>query len=170
MKIIITFFIVLTFLFSQPRAINMTVFEDNGIIKNFKGRPFVVVCVREKNSEGRIFLVNEFGECVADDIISSGAYGHRTPLGIHRITWKKRFHMSTKYPEPSGINNMDYSLFFTPQGHALHLGNVNAMSHGCIHVRPFMIQELFYQLDAGTPVIVMKGYYSPKFIETLSLF
>jgi len=170
MRFFLTILLLTTLLFSQVRVISPTKFEHNGIVKDFRGKDFIVVCLREKNSEGKIFYVNEWGEPVFQDVISSGAYGHRTPTGIFHVMWKKERHMSTKYPDPSGINNMDYSMFFTPQGHALHKGNVNAMSHGCIHVNTFTIQELFYNLDVGTPVVVIRGQYSLQFMDSLSLF
>ena len=66
--------------------------------------------------------------------ISSGAKGHETPSGVFTIFRKERFYMSKAHPDPRGINNMDFSLWFTQQGHAIHMGNDDGMSHGCIHV------------------------------------
>ncbi len=63
--------------------------------------------------------------------------------------------MSTKYPEPSGINNMDYSLFFKG-GFALHQGNPRASSHGCVHVAPGMAQQLYTDARHGTTVIITR--------------
>lgn len=138
-----------------------SVVDNDGYEKivDLRGKDFIVVTLREVNSDGRFYAVDRDGCVWMNGVISSGAVGHRTPTGIHKVLWKKRRHMSTKYPDPSGINNMDFSMFFTPQGHALHLGNVNAMSHGCIHVSSHKIQGLFNWGKINIPVVVMRGNY-----------
>jgi hypothetical protein len=54
---------------------------------------------------------------------------------------------------------MDYSIFFTNWGHALHEGNINSTSHGCIHVEENDIRRLFAWADHGTPVLVSRHRY-----------
>ncbi len=54
---------------------------------------------------------------------------------------------------------MDYSLFFTYDGHALHKGNINMTSHGCIHVDHADIQVLYKWADLRMPVLVTRHRY-----------
>ena len=84
---------------------------------------------------------------------------HRTPSGIFKVWHRKRKHMSTKYPDPSGINNMNYSMFFHG-GMALHQGNPWGLSHGCVHLRKTDAKRVFNTTKMGTPVIVTRGNYS----------
>jgi hypothetical protein len=67
--------------------------------------------------------------------------------------------MSKTHPDPSGVDNMDFEIQFTPDGQALHLGNTAAMSHGCIHVGRQDIGALFKWAKVGMPVVVMRGHY-----------
>ena len=138
-----------------------SVIDNDGFEKmvDMRGKDFIVISLREVGSDGRFYAVDRDGVVWMHGIISSGAVGHRTPEGIHKVLWKKRFHMSTVYPDASGINNMDFSMFFTSRGHALHLGNVNAMSHGCIHVNHREIRGLYNWGGVGIPVIVIRGNY-----------
>ena len=69
--------------------------------------------------------------------------------------------MSTAYPDPSGINNMDYMMKFTRKGHALHKGSVDWMSHGCIHVDPKDVVALYNWTDFSTKVVVTRHSYMP---------
>ena len=71
--------------------------------------------------------------------------------------------MSSVYPDESGINNMDYSLFFTKDGIAIHQGNPNMMSHGCIHVSKLNADKLFEWADNGMEIIVTRD----KFINII---
>ena len=122
-------------------------------------KDFIVVCTRENNSDGRYYYIDRDKTVVYSGIIASGAPMYKTPYGIYKVYYKKRYHMSTKYPEPSGVNNMDYSLFFNG-GIALHQGNENAYSHGCIHLNKKDAALLFKLIKNGTRVIVLKGNYN----------
>jgi lipoprotein-anchoring transpeptidase ErfK/SrfK len=129
---------------------------------DLKGRDFIVVSVREQGSDGRFYAVDRDGIVWFTGPITSGANDFPTPSGIYTVLRKKRFHMSQDYPDPSGINNMDYSIFFTPQGHALHKGSVNWMSHGCIHISPIHIPTLFRWARIGyTKVVITRNTYMP---------
>jgi lipoprotein-anchoring transpeptidase ErfK/SrfK len=75
--------------------------------------------------------------------------------------------MSTKYPEPSGINNMDYMMKFTHSGHALHKGSVDWMSHGCIHIDLKDISVLYRWSNFRTKVVVTRHTYMPFAQEDL---
>ena len=131
-------------------------------IIDLKGREFIVVSVREPGSDGRFYSVDRDGIVWWTGAITSGADDYETPSGIYPVLYKKRHHMSTKYPDPDGINNMDYSIFFTRQGHALHKGSVNWMSHGCIHIDPRDIPTLFRWAKPGrTRVVITRHSYMP---------
>ena len=141
--------------------------DKNGNTKvvNLKGKKFVVVSVSEPGSEGKSYAVDEDGTIWWVDKISSGAYGgHETPNGIFPILLKRRYHMSAAHPSASGINNMDFEMLFTNQGHALHLGNTRALSHGCIHVGRKDVEAMFRWVEVGTKVVVMRGNYG-KFLN-----
>ncbi|ADV45731.1 ErfK/YbiS/YcfS/YnhG family protein [Nitratifractor salsuginis DSM 16511] len=137
---------------------------DNGQSRtvNLKGKEFIVVSVREPGSDGRFYAVDRDGVVWWTGAVTSGADDYKTPSGIYPVLYKKRHHMSTKYPDPSGENNMDFSIFFTHQGHALHKGSVNWMSHGCIHIDPRDICTLFRWAKPGrTHVIITRHSYMP---------
>jgi lipoprotein-anchoring transpeptidase ErfK/SrfK len=129
---------------------------------DLSGREFIVVSVREPGSDGRFYAVDRDGVVWWTGAITSGADDYKTPSGIYPVLYKKRHHMSKAYPDPSGVNNMDFSIFFTHQGHALHKGSVNWMSHGCIHIDPRDIRTLFRWAKPGsTRVVITSHSYMP---------
>ena len=123
------------------------------------GKDFIFVSVREEDSDGRFYAVDRDGTVWLSGGISSGEEIGFTPSGVWHVLHKKRFYTSKKYPEPDGSNNMDYSLFFTPWGHALHKGSINNTSHGCIHVEENNIRRLFSWAGTGVPVLVSRHRY-----------
>jgi len=123
------------------------------------GKDFIFVSVREENSDGRFYAIDRDGTVWLSGGISSGDEVGFTPSGIWSVKHKKRFYTSKKYPEPDGSNNMDYSLFFTNWGHALHKGSINYTSHGCIHVEENNIRRLFSWGKLGMPVLVSRHRY-----------
>lgn len=126
---------------------------------NMTGRDFILVSVREENSDGRFYAVDSDGTVWLSGGISSGEEAGFTPSGVWNVLYKKRYYTSTKYPEPDGSNNMDYSIFFTKWGHALHEGSIDFTSHGCIHVETANIRSLFNWSDKGMPVLVTRHRY-----------
>ncbi len=145
--------------------------HGNTKIVNLKGKKFVVVSVSEPGSEGKSYAVDEDGTIWWVDKISSGAYGgHETPNGIFPIILKRRYHMSAAHPSASGINNMDFEMLFTNQGHALHLGNTKALSHGCIHVGRKDVEAMFKWVDTHTKVVIMRGNYGQFLNQELKAF
>ena len=137
--------------------------DKNGNTKtvNLKGQKFVVVSVSEPGSEGKSYAVDEDGTIWWVDDISSGAYGgHETPPGIFPVILKRRYHMSAAHPSASGVNNMDFEMLFTQQGHALHLGNTKALSHGCIHIGRKDVEAMFKWVDTHTKVVITRGHYA----------
>ena len=131
-------------------------------IHDLSGQDYIVVSLREKGADGLAYAIDRDGVVWWAAVISSGAKGHETPSGIFTIFRKERFYMSKAHPEASGINNMDFSLWFTHQGHAIHMGNDNSMSHGCIHVGKTGAKTMFnWATKNRTKVVVTREHYLP---------
>jgi hypothetical protein len=72
--------------------------------------------------------------------ISGGRPGFRSTQGVFQMTSRRlRQHSSSEFP---GKDNMDFALFYN-EGQALHQGNPNVQSHGCIHVPAPFAEQLF---------------------------
>jgi len=125
---------------------------------DMKGKAFILISVREKGSDGRFYAVDEDGTVWLSSAVTSGI-DMFTPSGIFKVLRKHRYHMSSAYPDEDGINNMDYSLFFTPRGHAIHQGSMTGMSHGCIHVHKKVVPSLFNWAWIGMPVLTTRHSY-----------
>ena len=125
------------------------------------GENFVIVSVREKGSDGRFYAVDSDGTVWWSGAVTSGAPEFRSPSGVFPIIQKKRHHMSTAYPDESGINNMDYMMKFTRNGHALHQGSVDWMSHGCIHIDPKDVPVIYNWSTYKTKVVITRHSYMP---------
>ena len=140
------------------------VVDKNGKEKvvDLSGKDYIVVSLREKGADGLAYAIDSDGVVWWAAVISSGAKGHETPSGIFTIFRKERFYMSKAHPDPKGINNMDFSLWFTQQGHAIHMGNDDAMSHGCIHVGKKGAASMFDWAKVNkTKVVVTREHYLP---------
>ena len=135
--------------------------SSNEHIVDLKGKDFIVISVREKGADGIAYAVDKDGVVWWGAEISSGAKGYETPSGIYRVIRKERYHMSKQHPDPKGVNNMDFSMFFTDRGHALHMGNTNAMSHGCIHVGEKGANTMFKWSNYKTQIVVTREHYLP---------
>jgi len=109
---------------TETMPIDKTVFkqitDDSEKIVDLTGKDFIVVSVRERGSDGRFYAVDRDGTVWWSGPVTSGAPEFRSPSGIFTIFQKKRYHMSTVYPDESGVNNMDYMMKYTRFGHALH--------------------------------------------------
>ncbi len=138
------------------------------IFEKSKNKPLIWVALENGRSLGKLHYLDA-GHIVYTTSISSGAPKFRTPAGTYKVYYKKRHHMSTKYPEASGINNMDYSLFFL-NGFALHQGNPRQQSHGCVHVAPKIAGRLYTDARHGTPVIVTRSKLKTKKKKKKRLF
>jgi len=131
-------------------------------IVDLTGQDYIVVSLREKNADGLAYAIDRDGVVWWAAVISSGAKGHETPSGVYTIWRKERSYMSKAHPDPRGINNMDFSLWFTHQGHAIHMGNDNAMSHGCIHVGEKGATTMFnWAQKDRTKVVITREHYLP---------
>jgi len=136
-------------------------------IVDLMGTNFIVVSVREEGSDGRFYAVDEDGTTWWSGTVTSGAKKYRSPSGIFPIIQKKRYHMSSESPNPSGVNNMDYMMKFTNGGHALHKGSVNWMSHGCIHLSDDDVPIIFKWANKKTKIIITRESYMPFAKEDL---
>ncbi len=135
---------------------------------DFRGAPFIWITILENKSFGELYYMDEYGEIVYSTRISSGSSNFQTPSGVHRVYFKKRYHMSTKYPEDSGVNNMNFSLFFKG-GFAIHKGNPRMSSHGCVHVAGYEANILYTDSYSGIPVVITRVKSIPKSIEEYRL-
>ncbi len=72
--------------------------------------------------------------------VIGGRPGFRSTVGVFQMTSRRlRHHSSSEFP---GKDNMAFSLFYHG-GEAIHQGDPNVESHGCIHVGAPHAQELF---------------------------
>ena len=147
--------------------ISKTVFKmtnlntDKEKIIDLTGKNFILVSVREKGSDGRFYAVDRDGTVWWSGPVTSGAPEFRSPSGVFSIIQKKRYHMSTAFPDESGVNNMDYMMKFTYRGHALHKGSVDWMSHGCIHIDPKDVPVIYKWSNFKTKVVITRHTYMP---------
>ena len=157
---------------TETMPIAKTVFKliknDSEKIVDLTGKDFIVVSVRERGSDGRFYAVDRDGTVWWSGPVTSGAPEFRSPSGIFTIFQKKRYHMSTLWPDESGVNNMDYMMKFTKRGHALHKGSVDWMSHGCIHIDPKDVPVIYNWSTFKTKVVITRHTYMPFAKEDLS--
>ena len=156
-----------TLLFSEDRELiplsktEFTYINPKGTEQeiDLTGKDFILVSVREEDSDGRFHAVDRDGTVWLSGGISSGEEVEFTPSGKWKVVRKERFYTSKEFPEEDGSNNMDYSLFFTWKGHALHKGNIEKTSHGCVHVNHADIQMLYKWAKLHMPVLVTRHHY-----------
>ena len=140
-------------------VVNLETGDEKNV--DLTGENFVIVSVREKGSDGRFYAVDSDGTVWWSGAVTSGAPEFRSPSGVFSIIHKKRYHMSTAFPDESGINNMDYMMKFTRYGHALHMGSVDWMSHGCIHIDPKDVPVIYNWATYKTKVVITRHSYMP---------
>ena len=156
---------------TETMPLSKTVFKlfkkDGEKIVDLTGENFIVVSVRERGSDGRFYAVDSDGTVWWSGPVTSGAPEFRSPSGIFTIFQKKRYHMSTLFPDDTGVNNMDYMMKFTKGGHALHKGSVDWMSHGCIHIDPKDVPVIYNWSTFKTKVVITRHSYMPFAKEDL---
>lgn len=156
---------------TETIPISKTVFKllknNKEQIMDLSGKNFIVVSVREVGSDGRFYAVDQDGTVWWSGPVTSGAPEFKSPSGIFRVIQKKRYHMSTAYPDPHGINNMNYMMKFTNSGHALHEGSVDWLSHGCIHIDPKDVPALYKWSTFKTKIVITRHTYMPYAQEDL---
>lgn len=124
-----------TFLYAEESELiphaktEFTYINTKGLEKeiDLTGKDFILVSVREGDSDGRFYAVDKDGTVWLSGGISSGKEVEFTPSGKWKVLRKERFYTSKEFPEEDGSNNMDYSLFFTYDGHALHEGDIEIL-------------------------------------------
>ncbi|MGH6820322.1 MAG: L,D-transpeptidase [Methylocella sp.] len=100
--------------------------------------------------------------------VSTGAAGYTTPSGKFRPFRMEKEHFSEEWDDAP----MPHSIFFTPEGHAIHgsyyvksLGR--RASHGCVRLAPDNAAKLFALVQkagmSNTTVVVKGGFFD---IET----
>ncbi|MDO4908958.1 MAG: L,D-transpeptidase [Corynebacterium sp.] len=82
--------------------------------------------------------------------ISAGAPGYETAKGNLKVLRKVKDEVSYIY----GNAPMPYSVYFTANGMAFHQGNVNVLSHGCIHLDADAAPTFFNYLNVGDPIFI----------------
>jgi lipoprotein-anchoring transpeptidase ErfK/SrfK len=95
--------------------------------------------------------------------VSTGAPGYTTPSGTYRPFRMEVDHFSQEWDDAP----MPHSIFFTPQGHAIH-GSYHVkslgrrVSHGCVRISPDNATKLFALVKkvgmANTTVVVKGGF------------
>jgi hypothetical protein len=88
--------------------------------------------------------------------IIGGRPGFLTRCGKFSIDPDRRFekHTSSEFPPPHGGAPMPFSLFFNG-GQAIHGGDPNAPSHGCVHVAVPEAERVFkWVADHAVRVVV----------------
>ena len=147
------------------KVINLDTEQEKTI--DLTGKNFIIVSVRERGSDGRFYAVDSDGTVWWSGPVTSGAPEFRSPSGVFSLIQKKRYHMSTAFPDESGVNNMNYMMKFTNRGHALHEGSVNWMSHGCIHIDPKDVPVIYKWSTFKTKVVITRHTYMPFAQEDL---
>ncbi len=169
MKKTLSILLLTSFLYStEVISISKSIFLKNGKEYNMFGKNYIVIELNSQNGgAGNFYAFDQDSTLWLSGPVTAGALKHRTSDGIFSINYKKRHHMSTKYPEASGINNMNYSMFFNG-GIALHKGSVKRMSHGCIHVHRDDVAPLFRWANRKTTVIITRDLFRPYIENEIS--
>lgn len=98
--------------------------------------------------------------------VSTGRSGYDTPTGVFRPFRTELDHYSSEWDDAP----MPYSIFFTPQGHAIHgsesVGQLGRpVSHGCVRLDPKNAAVLYDLVLAegleNTKVVIVTGAADP---------
>lgn len=106
------------------------------------------VCV---DIDGRRSWLQQDGAVTLGPVpISSGRPGEDTPRGTFHTVRKVKDEVSYVFDGDA----MPNSVYFTGNGHALHGGDVNEESHGCVHLPEDVAAHYFDTLGIGETVVV----------------
>lgn len=97
-------------------------------------------------------------------LVSTGGAGYDTPSGTYHPFRMEKEHFSKEWDDAP----MPYSMFFTPQGHAIHgsyhikrLGT--RASHGCVRLAPDNAAKLFALVQKNgmknTTIVIKGGFF-----------
>jgi hypothetical protein len=115
----------------------------------------------------RVALFSD-GKQIAEAPVSTGTFGHETPLGVFAVISKARYHESNLYSSAP----MPYMQRITWSGIALHEGPLpgHAASHGCIRLPGPFASGLFKVTKLGVRVIIVRDPVAPVEIKSARLF
>ena len=96
-----------------------------------------------------------------DWLVSTGGEGHDTPSGSYHIFRMEKSHFSQEWDNAP----MPNSMFFTPQGHAIHgSSHISRLgtraSHGCVRLAPenaAILYDLVEEAGYKNSSVVIKG-------------
>jgi len=113
------------------------------------------ILVHIENNRGvGTFQACENYEVVHIGYLSTGLPSkYKTPRGDFKVQWKARKYDSKKYPSTDGGNNMNFAMFYD-RGFALHTGNIDKHSHGCVRTQKHNAEWLYEWAPHGTNVII----------------
>lgn len=104
--------------------------------------------------------------------VSTGRSGYDTPTGAYRPFRMERTHFSREWDDAP----MPYSIFFTPDGHAIH-GSLETrrlgrpVSHGCVRLDPknaAILYALVAEQGLGNTQVVIRNSASAPPADDLS--
>lgn len=112
-------------------------------------------------TEGKIVLKCNNGQEIAYNCCGGQkAKEYQTPTGNFTVLWKEYECSSSKYPSSDGKPNMNRALFFQADGgYAIHCGDPNGLSHGCIHVEDSVQEKIYELVKEGTPINISQDKY-----------
>ena len=133
-------------------------------IFTFTGEALATKVMIEINKVSQKMTVEVDGDRLYKWPVSTGASGHETPSGTYRPFRMEKEHFSKEWDDAP----MPYSIFFTPEGHAVHgsyyvksLGR--RASHGCVRLHPDNAAKLFALVQkaglSNTTVVVKGGLF-----------
>jgi lipoprotein-anchoring transpeptidase ErfK/SrfK len=103
--------------------------------------------------------------------VSTGRSGYDTPTGVFHPFRTELDHYSKEWDDAP----MPYSIFFTPEGHAIHgSGSVSLLgrkaSHGCVRLEPKNAATLYDLVLAegleNTEVVIVNGATDPALVAS----
>ncbi len=83
--------------------------------------------------------------------ISSGATGQETPSGSFVVAYKVKDEKSREFNDAP----MPYAVYFTTNGHALHQGDPDDMSNGCVHLGGSDAKYFYEHLNVGDSIFII---------------
>ena len=137
--------------------------KDAGKFGTPTGPLAIVVSIAKQ----RVTLFSD-GKEIAEAPVSTGTFGHETPMGIFAIIAKARYHESNLYSSAP----MPYMERITWSGIALHEGPLpgHAASHGCIRLPGSFASSLFKITKLGARVVITRDPVAPVAFASPRLF
>lgn len=117
---------------------------------NFKACPsYAEACVDLPNQSA---WLQQNGKVTYGPVdISSGVAGQETPSGNFTVAYKVKDEKSREFNDAP----MPYAVYFTNNGHALHEGDPEEMSNGCVHLGGSDAKYFFNHLNVGDNIYII---------------